>query len=291
MALRRVAGDAVEEGAEKLRLLQALRVERLVDQHLHHHQLVDRQPGDALEQLLEALVELLRRRRLGRQPPLRRLLAAQRVAGQQQALGPHRPQPRRPQRRRRRAPDARRRVADLGVGADHEQVRAERHVGAAGDAVAVDLADHRLLGVEERHEAAHVAPHELEVGDRVPVRLRRVVGADHRRVERRAGRRAEPLPQVAHVALGRGDQVVAAAEPRAVTGEGDRMDLRVEVRPLDTGGDLDRHPRHDPVAALRPVQRDPSDPIRGLVGEGRQVHLPDPTGSSMRQIRRIMRRA
>ena len=130
----------------------------------------------------------LRRGRLGRQPPLRRLGAGQRVAGQQQPLGPHRADPLRPHRRRRRAPDARRRVADLGVLGDHQQVRAERHVGAAGDAVAVDLAEHRLLGVEEAHEAAHVARHELVVGDRVPVRLRRVVGADHRRVERRARR-------------------------------------------------------------------------------------------------------
>ena len=41
-------------------------------------------------------------------------------------------------------------------------------------------------------------------------------------------------------ALGRGDQVVAAAEAAAVAGEGDRVDLRVEVGPLDAGGDLGR---------------------------------------------------
>src|SRR4029077_2951605 len=88
VALLGVAGDAVEEGAEQLRLVQTLRVERLVDEHLHHHQLVDPQPCDPLQQRLEALVELIGRRRLGRQPPLLRLLAAQRVAGQQQPLGP-----------------------------------------------------------------------------------------------------------------------------------------------------------------------------------------------------------
>src|SRR6476659_10396321 len=48
VALLGMAGDAVEEGAEQLRLVQALRVERLVDEHLHHHQLVDRQAGDPL---------------------------------------------------------------------------------------------------------------------------------------------------------------------------------------------------------------------------------------------------
>ena len=71
VALLGVAGDAVEEGPQQLGLVQALRVERLVDEHLHHHQLVDRHPGDPLEQALEARVELLGRGGLGRQPPLR----------------------------------------------------------------------------------------------------------------------------------------------------------------------------------------------------------------------------
>ena len=92
--------------------------------------------------------------------------------------------------RRRDAPDARRRIADLRLVLDDDQVRAERHVGAAGDAVAVHLADHRLVGVEQAHEAAQVAAHHLVVDDRVPGALRVVVaGLDHR-VERRA--RAAP---------------------------------------------------------------------------------------------------
>ena len=69
--------------------------------------------------------------------------------------------------------------------------------------------------------------------------------------------------QPAHVALGRGDQVVAAAEAGAVAGQGDDVDLGVEVGALDAGGDLGRHPRRDPVAALRPVQGDAGDPIAG----------------------------
>ena len=39
--------------------------------------------------------------------------------------------------------------------------------------------------------------------------------------------------QLAHVALGRGDQVIAAAEAGAVAGQGDRVHLGVEVGPLD----------------------------------------------------------
>ena len=209
--------------------------------------------GDALQQRLEALVQLGGGRRLGRQPPLLRLRAGQRVARQQQPLGPHRADPGRPQRRRRRAPDTRRRVADLGVVGDHQQVGAERHVGAAGDAVAVHLAEHRLLGVKEAHEAAHVAPHELEVGDRIPVRLRHVVGADRRRVERRARRRLHPL-QPAHIALGRSNKVVATAEARPVAGQRDRMNPRIEIRPLHAGRDLSRHQRRNPIAPLRPIQ-------------------------------------
>src|SRR5829696_967252 len=45
-----VTGDAVEEGPEQLGLVQALRVERLVDEHLHHHELVERHPRHALHQ-------------------------------------------------------------------------------------------------------------------------------------------------------------------------------------------------------------------------------------------------
>ena len=60
----------------------------------------------------------------------------------------------------------------------------------------------------------------------------------------------------------RGDQVVAAAEAGAVAGERDHVDRRVEIRPLDAGGQLARHLERDPVAALGPVQRDAGDPAR-----------------------------
>jgi hypothetical protein len=65
----------------------------------------------------------------------------------------------------------------------------------------------------------------------------------------------------------------------------DDVDGRVEVGPLDASGELDRHPRHDPVAALRPVQGDAGDPVAALVGERRQFHRADPTSGIRVEIR------
>src|SRR5438270_7744967 len=48
VALRGVPGDPVEDRPEHLCRVKALRVEGLVDEQLHHHQLVDRQAGDAM---------------------------------------------------------------------------------------------------------------------------------------------------------------------------------------------------------------------------------------------------
>ena len=63
VALLGVAGDAVEEGAEELGRLQALRVDGLVDEQLVHDELVDGYSGYPLEQRLEPPVEIGRRRR------------------------------------------------------------------------------------------------------------------------------------------------------------------------------------------------------------------------------------
>jgi hypothetical protein len=49
--------------------MEALGVERLVHEQLHHHQLVDRRQRDALEQRLEAGVDLGRRGRVDRESP------------------------------------------------------------------------------------------------------------------------------------------------------------------------------------------------------------------------------
>ena len=182
---------------EQLRGRQPLGDGLLVDQELHHLQLVERHPRDARRQRVGARVELIGRRRLDRQPPLQRLGARQAVAGEQQALGALRAQARRPQRRRRRAPDARGRVADLGVVGDHQQVAAQREVGPAGDAEAVDLADHRRRALEQRHERADVARHHRVVDHRVPRAARVVVGGHDRRdpAASRRERRSRPPPR------------------------------------------------------------------------------------------------
>src|SRR5436309_14147942 len=61
VALAGVPGGAVEQGAYDLRGVEALLVKRLVDQQLHHLELVDREAGDARNQHLDPLVELLGR--------------------------------------------------------------------------------------------------------------------------------------------------------------------------------------------------------------------------------------
>src|SRR5688572_1972564 len=70
VALRRVAGDAVEEGAKDLRGVKPLRVDRLVDEQLVHHELAHGHSRHSPEQRLEALVEAIGGRRLRGEPPL-----------------------------------------------------------------------------------------------------------------------------------------------------------------------------------------------------------------------------
>src|SRR5436190_15665558 len=48
------------------------------------------------------------------------------------------------------------------------------------------------------------------------------------------------------------------------------MDLWVEVRPLDTGRQLPRHPQRDPIPPLGPIQRYPSNAPLSFVSE--RVH-------------------
>jgi hypothetical protein len=67
-AFRRVAGDAVEDGGEHLRLLQPHRLDRLIDHQLLHHQLVDRNGRHALGERSTSRVEFGRRHRLQHEP-------------------------------------------------------------------------------------------------------------------------------------------------------------------------------------------------------------------------------
>ena len=163
----------------------------------------------------------------------------------------------------------------LGVVRGHQQVGAERHVGPAGDAEAVHLAEHRLLGVEQAHEAADVPPHHLEVDDRVPGPVRVVVRGHDRRIN--AASQCRPRPRFASgrdrvrataptiCPFRRCDEVVAAAEPGPVPGERDRVHLRVEVGALDARRQLARHLERDAVSPLGPIERDSRDaPVAGV---------------------------
>ena len=68
--------------------------------------------------------------------------------------------------------------------------------------------------------------------------------------------------------LGTLHQVVAAAEPFAISGQEHHVDLGVEVGPLDTPLELGDEAAGDPVAALGTVERQACDRSGDLVGDG-----------------------
>ena len=96
----------------------------LVDEQLHHVELVGGQLRDALGERARGGVELRLRDRLRGEAPLDRLRAVDRVAGEQHALRALEPEPVDPHRGRRRAPDARGRVADAAV--SEQTIRSEQ---------------------------------------------------------------------------------------------------------------------------------------------------------------------
>jgi hypothetical protein len=59
-----MARGAIEERSDHLGGVEALGMERLVDEQLHHLQLIQGQTRDAVKQRLGPLVELIRGRRL-----------------------------------------------------------------------------------------------------------------------------------------------------------------------------------------------------------------------------------
>ncbi len=91
------------------------------------------------------------------------------------------------------------------------------------------------------------------------------MAAIDRRVERRPGRRVRGAE--ATLALGGLDEVIAAAEALAVAGQQQDPHLWVEVGALDTRLELAGHRTRDPVAALRPVERQPRDAVGHLVDD------------------------
>ena len=154
-----------------------------------------------------------------------------------------------PHRGRRRAPHAGRRVADAAVLGAHDQVGAQREVGAAADAEAVDLGDHRPRRAPQPHVGADVAGHHPVVGDRVP-RLPRL-GLLHRL-------RAPP-------------DVVAGAERAAGAAQPHDADLGVLLGPVERRFEVVDQLRDDRVEALRAAQREGRDRAVALV-EHRAAH-------------------
>src|SRR3954454_6575292 len=114
-SFRRVPGDAVEQGGEQLGALQAHVVVGLVDHQLLHHQLIDRNTGDAISELFDAVVKLLGGHRFEHKPPLGGRAPVDGVAGEQHALGLLGTQPVHPHRGRRTTPHASGHVTDSGV--------------------------------------------------------------------------------------------------------------------------------------------------------------------------------
>ncbi len=238
-ALGRVAGDAVEQGREHLRLLEAHGLDGLVDDELLHHQLRGRHAGDAFGQRECRGVEFGRRHGQRGQPPVGGGAPVDQVAGQQQALGAHRADAVDPHRGGRAAPDARRHVADAGVVGHQQQVAAQRDVAAAGHRIAVDLGDGRLVAAPQAHELPGVALHQRVVAHRLP------------------GHRLVGLVRVLGVEL----QVVAGAERAASALQHDRVHTRVVVGGGDGGLDLGGHAVVDRVEPLGAVERDRRDAL------------------------------
>ncbi len=164
------------------------------------------------------------------------------VAGQQQPLRALEPDAVHPHRGRGRAPHPRRRVADAAVLGADDQVGAQREVGAAADAEAVHLRDHRLGRAPQRHVGGDVARHQLVVDDRVP------------------GARLLPHHLRAPV------DVVAGAEAPAPRSRITRTWPSASARCIAASNASLRHDRVQPVG---PVERQRRDGHRSRRGRGR----------------------
>ena len=191
--------------------------------------------------------------RLQHQPDLRGLAARHGVAGQGQPLGPLRPHVVEPQVVGQRAEVARGREAEgRVVGGDHH-VAQKCDVGAAGQAEAVDLREHRLVHVEERHAQPLRA-----------LELPRVV------VE--AARAAVAGAAALAAAARRLGEVVARAEARARAAHDHGVDLAVGVGVPERLVQLLEQLQRQGVALLGPVQGDAGAPALDLDGDLRVGH-------------------
>ncbi len=162
-----MAGDAVKHGGQTLRGLHCL-LHRLIDHHLLHRQLIDRNRRHPFGHRLNLSVQSSGRHGVQHQTHIRSLAPGDLVTGEQHPLGPFRPQTIDPHRGGRAAPDAGGHVADLRLLRHDGQISAERDVRTPGNRKPVHLADHWLHRLPQRHVVLGVAPHELVVLDRIP---------------------------------------------------------------------------------------------------------------------------
>src|SRR5215218_3966615 len=105
--------------------------------------------------------------------------------------------------------------------------------------------------MDEAHESAQIAPHHLPVQHGVP----RLLGIVVRRLR-----------------FGVLDEVIAGAEALAGPRQRDHVHARIEIGLLRAGGELARRGQRDRVAALGPIEGEPSDSVRHLVSKRRRFH-------------------
>ena len=123
-------------------------------------------------------------------------------------------------------------VGERGAFGRDEEVAGERELESAGDARAVDRADHRLAHLPERGEG----------------RDRRVIGATHE-----VGR---VLPELA--------QIQSGAERGIGAGEDHDVDVGVTVGGGQRGPGLALERDAQCVTGLGPVERDGANPVNGV---------------------------
>jgi len=149
VALRCVAGDAIENGSQNLRLLKTLGKKRLIDEQLHHLKLVQRQPGNPPGQIFNGLIELVGGMGFDGESGLNCLPPVQAISREEQPFRPLCPEPVRPHRGCRGTPDPGRWIADLRVVSGQQQVTTKGEIGPAGHTEAMNLAEHRLAAVKQ----------------------------------------------------------------------------------------------------------------------------------------------
>ena len=219
---------------------------------LQHLELVEREAGHPLRELAGVVDQLVVRHALEDHPDPGRLLARDRVAGEEVALRLFEAEARDPDPRRLGdAPDPRRRVAERrGLGRD-DQVGVEDEVRAPGDAPAVDRRDGRLADLVQPGERLGEPADHAEVGHRVP----------------------DPVASLLLGGLRRGRPVeaVAAAERRSLGTEQHHADGGIAVRVVERRDEVVAQLRGDGVVLVGTAQHEVPD--RAVVLDSDRRHV------------------